>query len=172
MVTLTRADKQQIFKYVFRSVLNLDDSDVLYQIFSSNQMTTLEDMFSIKDDRFSALKYIDTYTKLPVTTLEPLLLRLRILKAWHYYLLKIYDWDQVNWEDKTKVNLESYDEFRITEYNPETPANPNLSESTSKSVMTKSTSSLPFGSKSLVSEFRKGIKREKSAYLILKDERN
>ena len=74
-----RAEKEANFKHIFRTILQLANDDELYKVIQSNNFSTLEDIISIKDDGFEKLQYIDE-NKNKVSPLEPLLLRLRVLK--------------------------------------------------------------------------------------------
>lgn len=136
-------------------------------------MTTMEDIISTKDDHFVTLKYLDPASNSKIQPLAPLLFRLRIVKAWYFHLLDLYEWNDVDWEDTKTISTETYDEFRIKTYNPDAPTNPNQSSTPQPQRQTQQlqpgTTRTP---RSLAAEFRKGIKRDKSAYLILKDERN
>ena len=167
---LTRADKQKQFVHFFTNVLQIKDDDVLYRIFESNQFTTMDDIIYTGDDFFSALQYIDDDNRTKVSPLEPLLLRLRAVKAYYYYLKQTHGTDQINWEDTTIVNSDNFDTFRITEYDPQGPTNPN-SEIVNEKGVSKN-NNFRSDNKSLAAEFRKGVKRDKSAYTVLKDERN
>ena len=131
----------------------------------------MEDLFSIPDDKFNTLQYFNTSTNQYVTPLEPLLLRLRILKAWFYYLLSSRSINTVDWKDSEIVNINTYDDYRISHYNSRAPTNPSLGADPPSIDGPLSTDPFRSKSRSSVAEFKKGVKRDKSAYLNLKDER-
>jgi len=172
MTMMTRAERQAQFAHVFSEVLELGEDDVLYKVFKSNQINTMEDLFSIPDDKFNTLQYFNTSTNKYVTPLEPLLLRLRILKAWFYYLLSSRSITTVDWKDLEIVNINAYDDYRVSHYNSRVPTNPSLGADPPSTDDPLSTDPFRSKSRSSVAEFKKGVKRDKSAYLNLKDERN
>ena len=172
---LTRAEKrverEAQFKYLFDTILQLSDNDVLYDVFRSNNFTCIEDIISIKDEGFEKLQFIDKNNK-KTSPLEPLLLRLRIVKAFYYHLKEKHNLNTIDWKDESLVTSEIFDEFRVSNYDPSAPTKPGTSTNLNLN-QNNATVQLPQSkpAKSLASEFRRGIKREKSAYLVLKDER-
>ena len=120
---------------------------------------------------FTLLQYIDSNGR-KVSPLEPLLLRLRAVKAYYYYIKLTHGIEQVDWEDENIVNGDDFDSFRISEYDPQGPTNPNPKTSNIQGVSQNNNNNPRNDIKSLAAEFRKGVKRDKSAYTVLKDERN
>ena len=135
-----------------------------------NNFTCIEDIISIKDDGFENLQIIDKKNK-KTSPIEPLLLRLRIVKAFYYHLKEKHNLDIIDWKDESVVTSEIFDEFRVSVYNPSAPTKPGVHRNLNLNQNNK-TNQLPQNkpAKSLASEFRKGIRREKSAYSVLKDE--
>ena len=165
-----RAEKEAQFNHLFDTILQLPTTDVLYNIFKSNNFTCIEDIISIKDDGFEKLQFIDKNNK-KTSPLEPLLLRLRIVKAFYYHLKEKHNLDIIDWKDESVVTSEIFDKFRVSVYHPSAPTKPGVHRNLNLN-QNNETNQLPQNkpAKSLASEFRKGIRREKSAYFVLKDE--
>ena len=116
-MAVTRSEKEAQFKYIFQSILGLKADDVLYKVFKSNNFTCIEDIVSIRDDEFERLQYIDdNHNK--ISPLEPLLLRLRIVKAFYFHLRQKLNLKIIDWRDQNIVTYELFDEFRINDYDP------------------------------------------------------
>ena len=166
-----RAEKEAQFKHLFDTVLQLSATDVLYDVFRSNNFTCIEDIISIKDEGFEKLQFIDKNNK-KISPLEPLVLRLRVVKAFYYHLKEKHSLEIIDWEDESVVTSEIFDDFRVSIYDPSAPTKPGTPVSLNRN-QSNTTDQLPQSkpAKSLAAEFRRGIKREKSAYSVLKDER-
>ena len=105
-----------------------------------------------------------------MSPLEPLLLRLRIVKPCYFHLKKKHNLSTIDWRDEDIVSSELFDEFRIGAYDPNAATTKyNALQNSSDPSKIKTTAKT---SRSLASEFRRGIKREKSADTVLKDEKN
>ena len=116
------------FNYAFGSILQLDNDDKLYKVFKSNNFTRMKNIISIKDDGFEKLQYIDE-NRNKDSHLEPFLLRLRIMKAFYFYLLDKHELYVIDWKDESIVSADIFDDFRISMYNMSAPTNPkNLSQ--------------------------------------------
>ena len=164
-----RAEKERQFKFIFEHIMQINADDILYKIFDSNQFKTLEDIVSTRDDNFENLQYVDENGN-KISPLGPLLLRLRILKAFYFHLMQKYNLSNIDWKDGSIVDSDEFDNFRVTIYDPEAPTNPkNTSPSSTNAVNLRGIPVKP--PMSLAAEFRRGVKREKSAYAVLKDER-
>ena len=91
-----------------------------------------------------------------------------------YYLLISEDLRTVDWDDKTYVNAEKFDQFRVTIYNPDNPIRsvPRSTTSTSAS-RTIPAINVPVAPYRLTptQEFCWEIKRDKSHYETLKDKK-
>ena len=57
------------------------------------------------------LQYLDDNQN-KISPLEPLLLRLQIVKAFFFYLKKKHDLTTIDWHDQNIVTYEIFDEFR------------------------------------------------------------
>ena len=75
----------------------------------------------------------------------------------------------IDWKDKSIVDSDEFDNFRVTKYDLDAPTNPK--SNSASSTYDINPQNIPIKSpKSLAAIFRKGVKREKSAYAVLKDE--
>ena len=166
---VTRAEKEAQFSYVFQSILGLNQDDVLYKVFQSNSFTCIEDVILISDDGFARLQYIDDNGN-KIAPLEPLLLRLRIVKAFYFHLRQKHNLSIIDWRDQNIVTFDIFDEFRISGYDPSASTYNGASQQNNPGGDNETIAPKP--PKYLASEFRRGVKREKSAYIVLKDERN
>ena len=96
-----------------------------------------------------------------------------ILKAWSIQLGSVQGKHMVDWLDEHSVNGDAWDEFRIGDH-----GNPNVSTSSFlpplspySSSDTRSEQRQPRPPVSAAAEFRKGIKRDKSHYKEIKNEK-
>ena len=74
----------------------------------------------------------------------------------------------IDWKDESIVDGDEFDSFRANAYDPDAPTNPK-SNSASSTYEVNSHNIPKKSPKSLAAEFRRGVKRKKSAYAVLKD---
>ena len=76
----------------------------------------------------------------------------------------------IDWKDESIVDGDEFDSFRANAYDPDVPTNPK--SNSASSTYEVNLQNIPIKSpKLLAAEFRRGVKREKLAYAVLKDER-
>ena len=124
------AEKERQLKFVFEHILQLSKEDILYKIFKSNHFKILEDIISIRDDNFENLQYIDDNGN-KISPLGPLLLRLRIFKAFHFHLMQKHSLSNIDWKDESIVDGDEFDNFRASTYDPDSPTNPKSTSASS-----------------------------------------
>ena len=91
-----------------------------------------------------------------------------MLQAWSTQLLNDLGVKEIDWMDKNLVNEDAFREYRVAKYNPYVPIVPiSITPVNPMPPATRSNAN----KYSLAQEFRKGIKRDKSHYEILKNEK-
>ena len=124
--------------YIFKSILQLDEYNILYSVIKSNNFTRMEDLISIKDEVFQKLQYIDE-NNIKISPLEPLLLKLRTIEAFYFHLKDKNNLTTVNWKDKNIVSSDIVDEFRMSVYNLGSSTNPKNNSSNSQNNLMNQT---------------------------------
>ena len=163
----TRKARKESFVRLFKDIMDTEADDPIHNVFSSNSITMIPEILVMSRENINGL----TYQADDGTTITPpshVLAKLHILKAWNNYLLQENGLKVIDWDDTNLVNEDAYDEFRLSIYNPDdvlntTPPHRKSNISAAKNSEKKH---------SAAAEFRKGIKRDKSHYTILSDEKN
>ena len=156
------------FLWVMKEVLGLPDDDLLFKILDANDISpSMPSILALTEDDVKALRYNDGTDVHEVSFQRRV--QLKILREWNLYLQKVQGKRFVDWFDTQTVNDDEWDEFRVSIYNT-----PNSGYSGSViPVHIAPASSGPSTTRpapSAASEFRRGIKRDKSHYKNLKDE--
>ena len=141
-------------------IMEIPQDDNLVKSLHQQGCGSIKDVLSMKESHIMSLEYTDK--KSGKTT--PVLLfwksKLRILKAWSVYLKDSYgDFESI-------VNIDAFNSYCVNEYDPELPI---------KTVPTpikvlSLPSSVPTQRSSPLAEFRQSQERDKSHYIVLKDE--
>ena len=159
----TRATaRKEALDHVLKEVMYIEDDDMMLQALTENGIKSIPDILSMSDVDMIGMSYKDlqdeTFT-IPLHAKN----KLRILKAWNYHLLSQYDIKQVNWRDVGVVNADEYDDFRVRVYNPDAPT---------RGIATPPTTPPPSHPKPGITPaiaFRRGLKRDKLHYGVLKE---
>ena len=93
---------------------------------------------------------------------------IRIIKAWANHLRISKNSRTITWTDPD-ITSDAFNEFRINDYDPDAPLRFTSNAPASTGIITTSTKAPKIISKA--HEFRKGTKRDKSHYSVLKDEK-
>lgn len=126
------------------TIFRVRDYRELFEFLDDSTIWEVNDILAIRDERLNNLQ-ADSH----------ILEQLRILREWGLYILESEGIKRVDWTNRAKINRETFDEFRI---------GPNYG--CSDNVMHKSRTP-----KDPVSEFRKGIKRDKAHYRELRNKK-
>ena len=172
MVIKTREAQKKAFEHLLTNVIQLDKDDILRKVLTTYGITTISQVLIMKSDSIDGLDYHEKDSTVSKNTPAHVIAVLHILKAWNAYLLQTYQLKIVDWEDESYVNPEEYMEFCLNIFNPDmdtgsviqSPSKPPPSSSPVSTVKVRKTD--------LAHEFRKGVKRDKSHYTVLKDEKN
>ena len=172
MTIKTREKQKQSFKHLLKKIfVQLYPDDILHKVLTTHNITTISNVLIMKSDSIDSLNYLDE-TGLEQNTPAHVIAVLHILKAWNSYLIRTYQMKIVDWEDETFVNPEEYMEFCLNIFNPDV-ATSSVIASPSKPISTPVSSPFSKDRKiDLAHEFRKGVKKDKSHYIILKDEKH
>ena len=165
----TRAEKQKaIFDYVVLDVMSLQEEDIITKALRASKFDIRFD-YLLRLDKTSLQKVSykdDEGVKVYPPQYE--IAFFDMLQAWNTYLLEKLDVKEVDWLEKSTINEDSFREYRVSIYNPYDSSAPPPPTAPSQSTQSKYSTSQRY---TLAQEFRKGIKRDKSHYVILKNEK-
>ena len=170
----TRESQKKAFEHLLTNVIQLDKDDILRKVLSTHGITTISQVLIMKSDSIDGLDYREQDGAALERTPAHVIAVLHILKAWNAYLLQTLQLKIVDWEDESYVNPGDYMEFCLNIFNPDmdtgsviqSPSKPPSNPSPSPS------SNVKVRKADLAHEFRKGVKRDKSHYTVLKDEKH
>ena len=176
---LTRSTAKKLILDTFISeVLELDDDDDIVLYIHQEKVRSIDDLLILPP------RFIDNISiSSSDGTSRPMAYhskaKLHVIQAWNQYLLDKHDLRFVDWSNSSIVNDDEYNEFRVAIYQPvgltsiKTEPSPSLMNpkffTPSSKKSPSSISSRP--TSHLAQEFRKGIKRDKAHYTVLKDEK-
>ena len=165
----TRSNTKKIFDRVMKDVMGIEDDDLLMKALDSDGIDTLADLLTLTDSQIDAL----TFTEGGSVKTPPLASRnkLRILRSWSFHLQNVQGTRRVNWLDKFTVNRDEWDEYRISVYVPPGMTMTPPSMPSGPTPATGASSSKPAATNTPVADFRRGLKRDKTHYTELKDEK-
>eukprot|EP00934_Nitzschia_sp_Nitz4_P006215 Nitzschia sp. Nitz4//scaffold143_size57137//53597//57072//NITZ4_006523-RA/size57137-processed-gene-0.42-mRNA-1//1//CDS//3329536473//6205//frame0 len=182
-----RVTRSDVLKHVLTSILEEEEGSPLWLALEAMSIRSIVDLLSLSDESIDGLFFKEGNTKVnvPVTSKNAV----KALKAWNYYLISYQDMSVVNWMDDTNISPAQFDIFRVTAYDPDnaqrkvTPprfSEPSIYEPSvlmstpGRQGKTNIPESVPSNSMPTNSakEFRKGIRRDKTHYSVLKDEKS
>ena len=163
--------RQAAFDYVIKQIFDLEDTSPLLKCFNDKGISSVTDIINMSSNDIDNLEY-----KLLDGTVCPVPVHLRnlvrILQSWNYKLIDIHKIRRIDWLNLNMINQDAFDEYRVSEYNPNQDPRV-VTPSTSSTTTPTSSPSVPqvMSRTNLISDFMKGIKRDKSHYVVLKDEK-
>ena len=168
------------FQYLMDEVLELDTDSPLVKAFRNDGIESIGGLLALSEQEIDDLTYDDNGTDRYVPKSQRSIVR--ILKAWNFYLKQKLLVNQVDWGDKAVINNDTFNHYRIGEYDPDNPRI-SLSSAIAQAALSSNpvapTSSAtapsianPTGpvKRSAAADFRKAIKLDKSHYKELRDE--
>ena len=170
MVIKIREAQKKAFEHLITNVIQLDKDDILYKVLHTHSITTISQVLTMKCDSIDGLDYLDDTNKMQPTPAH-IIPVLHILKSWNTYLLQTYQLKIVDWEEDSYVNPEDYMEFCLNIFNPDVDTSSVIISPTKPAITPLPPSPAKARKSDLAHEFRKGIKRDKSHYTVLKDEK-
>ena len=166
------ATRKATFDRVLKDVMGIDDDDFLIKALDNEGIDSVPDLLTLTDDQIDNLAYVDDDGNVKSPSLANRN-KLRILRAWNQHLQQVQGKRRIDWLDTTTVNEDEWDEYRIGIYVPQGVVLPNPAPSI-PSVQTASPS-VPTPRYTTTSnpaaDFRKGIKRDKTHYKEITDEK-
>ena len=163
--------KKKTFDHVVKDVMGIADDDLLLKALDDDGLDSVVDLLTLTDGQIDSLQFYDgTETKIPSLSSRN---KLRILRSWNLHLQQIQGNRVVNWMDEDTVNQDEWDEYRISVYSP-----PGLQASplAPSPILSSAPPSVPqprfVPVSNPASDFRRGIKRDKTQYKEFKDEKN
>ena len=149
---------------------------MLIKALDGNGVTSMADLLTLDDETIGKLQYRDDQGQL-VPVLQSKKNIVKILKAWNRHLIGIHMTKRVDWTDETIITEDEWDEYRVSDYDPDiTKAQAALASMAVQNNIGTTTSGKPppvittNRPSNLVNDFKKGVKRDKSHYHEFKDE--
>ena len=157
-----------MFDHVIKDVMGFEDDDLLVKALDSAGIASIPDLLVLTDGQIDNLDYDDgTGSSIPSLADRN---KLRILRAWNIHLQGIQSARRVDWLDPSTVNEDEWDEYRVATYVPPgvapPVAPPPVPTAPPAAQGPRSTSTY-----NPASDFRRGIKRDKTHYTEIKDEK-
>ena len=179
----TRAARKQArkdaFDYVISEILETEQSDLLFKALDTNGIKSVSELVNLSKEDIDLLQASDGTNIVDVP--KSAKIKLKVLKEWNYYLMTKLNTSQVDWLDKSIITIDEFEAFRNSVYDPDKPMR-ELVQSLKQSAglgVSKPAAPASGGSSTgaarsstpMAQEFRHGIKRDKSHYSVLKDEK-
>ena len=160
------AAKKATMNRVLKDVMDLEDSDIIVKAIESQGIKRIEDLLSLSESNIDDIFFDDLAgNQEEVPAFQKNLLK--VLKEWNFYIMSNLGIRKVDWDDPSIVNYDDFNDFRVTAYNPDQSLRQTVSR-----LSKNTSSSVPSSNRiDTVQDFRKGIKRDKSHYAKLRDER-
>ena len=160
------AAKKATMNRVLKDVMDLEDSDIIVKAIESQGIKRIEDLLSLSESNIDDIFFDDLAgNQEEVPAFQKNLLK--VLKEWNFYIMSNLGIRKVDWNDPSIVNYDDFNDFRVTVYNPDQSLRQTVSR-----LSKNPSSSVPSSNRiDTVQDFRKGIKRDKSHYAKLRDER-
>ena len=170
MVTSTRQARKQEFEYLIKEILDADDDEVLKAILAQNKLTMIFQVLTLSTKAIELLTFTDAADNVEKPIPLYIASTFQIIKAWNQYLIAQHNIIKVDWSDKSVVNADAYDEFRVSAYDPDAPLS-SYKSTVPSPAPTPVRSAPSTHQSSALAEFRKGMKRDKTHYTELRDEK-
>ena len=159
-------ESQRRFRSILTDIFGLDIQAPIYQAFSQEMIYTLSDLASLQDKDIDDMTYVTTIEieGQITTSANPLT---KGNKGWIKALIAFIKYlDMDSEEDFENVDNNQFSTFRLSIYNP------NSTQQTSSSTSTRLRNSHnKRGHTDAVVNFKKSIKRDKTQYGILKEDK-
>lgn len=162
------ATRKAIFDRVMKDVIGFGDDDLLVKALDNAGVVSVPDLLALTDGQIDTLVFDDgTGPRTPSLADRN---KLRILRAWNPYLQGIQGARRVDWLDLATVNEDEWDEYRVATYVPPGVIPP-AAPPTASNVHPVAQGPRPTPAHNPASDFRRGIKRDKTHYTEIKDEK-
>ena len=86
----TRNSRKASFTRLFKEVMDTEEDDTIYNVFSANSITMIHEILTMSKDDINGLMF-PSKDELLVSPPPHVLAKLHILKAWNTYLLQEYE---------------------------------------------------------------------------------
>jgi hypothetical protein len=170
----TRATmRKEAFDFVFLEVMELDPDDPFLKGLNKARVPpSIPAVITQTDTQIASIQVPHddgSTTRLPIYSLS----LIRVLQAWNFYLLVEHNIRRFDWLDTIMISSESFDEYRVSIYDPNAPIKPSsgltsVSNPTAPSAIPSTSSKY---ARTPADDFRRGVKRDKGHYNELKDEK-
>ena len=163
--------REEEFLYVLKEVVGLDDNNVLIHALGFHGTSSMADLLAMTNKDIGKLSFIGDDGKDMIIPRAKTNI-VRILQAFNFHLVRTHGVKRINWKGASYVSDDKFDNYQVSEYDP----------NATRSLLGVTTSVVPsyvssyhqespanHPTRSLVSDFKKGIKRDKSHYRELKE---
>ena len=94
----TKKSRKASFTRLFKEVMDTEEDDTIYNVFSANSITMIHEILTMSKDDINGLMFLSK-DGLLVTPHPHILAKLHILKAWNTYLLQEYKLNIIDWDN-------------------------------------------------------------------------
>lgn len=164
---LTQAvSRKMTAKRIIKDVFGLETGNKIEKAFDFQRSAGVIDWVSMSDGDIQDYHYKEGGKLKYLPKCQQGLLR--IFREWIYYMVRELGKTSIDWDDKTIINEDDFNEFRIVSYHPTKTFRDDVMNkvSTARTYNTNTNRTKAFS----VDEFQKRIKRDKSHYAELKHE--
>ena len=120
MSTSTRQKKADLWKYLVGTVMD-DDNGILSLTLKHHSINYLHQVLVMSKVGINNLKYIDPTDSKEKRAPEHVVANLHIIQAWNIHLQNTLQTPIVDWNDKSIINEDTFDEYRISIFDPHAP---------------------------------------------------
>jgi hypothetical protein len=166
--------RKQAFDFVFLEVMELDPDNplLLKGLNKASVPPSIPAVITLTDTQIASIQVPQddgSTTRLRIYSLS----LIRILQAWNSYLLVEHKMRRIDRLDTTMINSESFDEYRVSTYDPNAPikSSSGLTGASNPTTSSASPSTSSKYARTPVDDCRRIFKRDKGHYNEIKDEK-
>jgi hypothetical protein len=152
------------FDHVLKEILKSAPEDILYKVLTNGGVEDMPSLLSSGEDFLRSLTWNDGTDDHTISGFQ--MQQIKILRAWDQHLQVDLGKRNIDWSDLLLISEDEWDEYRVADYQ-----DPALAARVPSNLPPRGTTSSTRSVASAATEFRKGIKRDKSHYTVLKDEK-
>ena len=119
-MTQTPLTQRQDMEYLIKTVLDAWNDDLLMNVLGQNNIYTIPTILNMRESQIDSMTYINsrgTVQRIP----NYIDILFCTIIQWNQHLIATHNIVEVDWSDKEIVNAESYNKYRVPQYDPELP---------------------------------------------------
>ena len=119
-MTQTPLTQRQDIEYLVKTVLDAWNDDLLMNVLGQNNIYTIPTILNMRESQIDSMTYINsrgTVQRIP----NYIDILFCTIIQWNQHLIATHNIVEVDWSDKEIVNAESYNNYRVSQYDPELP---------------------------------------------------